>query len=347
VSVEFGGVIGPGATLGRVPIEAATWKLLEYTGLKPSASDPDLIVRIECITEAPPQTHNVQRWNAPIGSMELVVAYTRVRMSGSIELRPRGGEAVTATFDGTVNEPLYSAGSLSRDIDAPFGLAFRVVFLPRLMRLLTDHFGTRVLEASLKSDDEALRALAFRETSAAAISAGNFDPLVLALADPDEKISGRARTALIDAGSPALEPLLMRVGDSDPKLRVNILRTICDIGGEGAINAVVKALADPDPGVQAEAVTAVARLSYKSKVGALHTAVDPLIAMATDSSRSDRESAIRVLGMLRDRRAIEPLIRLLETDKGLREPAASALSALTGRPASTNPKVWRRYLAGR
>ncbi len=73
-------------------------------------------------------------------------------------------------------------------------------------------------------------------------------------------------------------------------------------------------------------------------------AVDAVIPLLQDRNEGVRWSAIRILGELRDDRAITPLIALLDQGKNVSD-AHRALCEITGQDCGETSKAWRLWVA--
>lgn len=350
--VDFGGVIGPATTLANPPVAATARRLLEHAGLREEAETPDLILRITFISSAPPRTQNVQVMNAPIGTMQLVLAYTEAIVSGSLEFHPRGGQPEIARFEGKYNDPYGFRPSPmgSHPEDAPFDQAFRLTFVPRLFHLLTGYYGQRVVTSALADEGAMIRGAAVRRLGEAAERGDTAatEALLEALSDPDEGVRSTATDTLVSLKEKAVMVIESRLEDPDPLIRVAAIDVLRQLPTKGAATgAFVAALDDPDARVRKKALDALTNTSFTTPVRLDDGAVASVIKILKgDPVRDVRMSAIGVLERTAGDRAIEPLIAVLESgDDGMADQAANALAALTGQHFGTKAKKWRAWLA--
>jgi len=166
------------------------------------------------------------------------------------------------------------------------------------------------------------------------------EPLILALQDEDSSVKIEAMTCLGRLKDPrAIEPLVKALDVS--KYRSNSFmfagQALAEIG-EPAIESVIAALKNGNPGLQMGAACAFRFLKNSRAVEALITALK-------DENPSVRRCAACALGSQKDPRAAEPLIRVLEEDKtdSVRTTAATALSKITGNNLGDNPEKWRNW----
>lgn len=135
----------------------------------------------------------------------------------------------------------------------------------------------------------------------------------------------------------AVRPLQQLIADTrqPPELRREAARLVGDLAEGSSIDALTRALSDPDEGLRVEAAAALARLASERGKGVLERAIyseDPdlriaaslalgllggreavpgLIEALSAPSLATREDAIRRLGELGDPRALEALLEIL------------------------------------
>lgn len=152
-----------------------------------------------------------------------------------------------------------------------------------------------------------------------------YDDMIADLASEDEAERQQAIDALVQAGEPAVEPVIaVFVGD------VQTLEAL-----KGA-NSVLEQIAGPavEPLVESLAYTgdksATALAWKKNTLAAIgEPAVDPLIVALTDDSAVVRIAAADTLGKIGDARAVEPLARALsDEDAVVRETTAEAMGTI-------------------
>lgn len=148
------------------------------------------------------------------------------------------------------------------------------------------------------------------------------EPLIKAFAIKQELVDSYAKMALIQIGPPAVEPALKLMDSQDAGLRAAGAEILGKLKEKRALGPLCKALGDKDTNV---AVYAVMGLT-----GMEEEAVAPVIGVLEKSADYwSRQRAAKVLGSIRDARAVEPLIRALGDKEGLvRESAAEALGQI-------------------
>src|SRR4051794_3675200 len=152
------------------------------------------------------------------------------------------------------------------------------------------------------------------------------------LASPDYRVRWKAVQGLGEAHDPrALEPLLGALKDRLPTIRIAALSGLGRLRDRRAIEAVVAMLDDPDSKVRTSAAAALkkfgkaahvpmleayrggkvqARYALLSALGRINSpAISELLIAALDDSRVEiRTEAARVLGVRKDRRAVDRLL---------------------------------------
>jgi HEAT repeat protein len=165
------------------------------------------------------------------------------------------------------------------------------------------------------------------------------------LEDYDVRAESWARDMIIKLGERAVAPLVAALdgrNSADRRLIVSILAEI----GRPAEDALIAALKHDD--IRTNAVRGLRQIGTSRAVGPLirvfrmrvnryelkqtlkaigEPAVQPLITALKDADPEMRRQAARTLGMMGDRRAVEPLIAILEDDR-IRGAAADALGCL-------------------
>ena len=170
-------------------------------------------------------------------------------------------------------------------------------------------------------------------------------PLIAALAD--ESLAGEAKDALVPIGEPAVEPLLSALEGATGRMRRDILWVLGMIRDRRATEPLIAALKDEDPDTRAVAILGLGCVRDERAVEPLiaamgedrfadsvaqalaeigEPAVEPLITVVESAEREllVRQKAAKALGLIKDARAVEPLIRALQ-DPILRHAAATAL----------------------
>ena len=113
--------------------------------------------------------------------------------------------------------------------------------------------------------------------------------------------------------------------DKDPNIRMNAAKALGEIKNPKAVEPLIVALKDENPGVREEAAKALVQIGVP--------AVNVLIDALKDGDADVRERATWALGAIKDSIAVKPLIALLK-DKNPRvqEQAVKALIEI-GKPA--------------
>jgi HEAT repeat protein len=231
-------------------------------------------------------------------------------------------------------------------------------YAPDVMRIL----------AALESDDPQMRASAARQLGMARPQ-GVWNKLLAALDDPDQLVSLAAAGALGRINDPAAIPGLliaidhpseqvrlgaaralgmMQVEAAAEPLRAMLLRgegpevsvagdALGHIGGPAATDALLTALADPQP-------TARWHVAMAALEGMGEPAVAPLLAMLNSENAGARNNAAQALGWIGSPTATEALVQTLKKDDDgtVRAQAAWALGEI-GDPAARRA-LERAYL---
>lgn len=179
--------------------------------------------------------------------------------------------------------------------------------------------------------------------------------LLAALDDPDTYVRSRAAVALAEVGEAALEDLIAAIHNGDERVRWGAAIALGKIGGDRAVEALIKTLPDPDDDVRLRAAAALADIGEPAVprlMDALGTDDDRLREGATAALsqigrpavpavvRALREAgdwriragAARVLGRIDDRQAVEALISGLDDAREeVHSAAREALLAASGR----------------
>jgi len=118
--------------------------------------------------------------------------------------------------------------------------------------------------------------------------------------------------------------LVSTLKDTESNVKKN--EVIYELAGQRsdvAFNALVKSLSDKNSGVRASAVNALSIMRDKR-------AVEPVIGMLGDQSYDVRYVACIALGKLNDKKAVQPVLNILKTDKNypVRMAAAKTLGLL-------------------
>ena len=184
------------------------------------------------------------------------------------------------------------------------------------------------------------------------------EPLIAALEDSDNNVCKAAEGALVKIGTPAVEPLIAKLGDR--RVRKSAIDVLVKIGTP-AVEPLSAALADRDSRVRESAASALDALNWKpvqDKDGVAYwianekwdkcievgkPAIDPLIALLKDSEWSVRKEAAGALGQIGARlgtdalggHGVKALIDALEDDvEWVRNAAGEALGKIDWQPGA-------------
>jgi len=173
-------------------------------------------------------------------------------------------------------------------------------------------------------------------------------PLIRLLVD-EWLVRVKAIAALVTIGEPAVKPLLKALENDHSLIRAGAVESLGEIGDSRAIEPLVKALADENLAVRSsaagvlessgwqpsnsveEAHYLLAKINWENLVALGKPAVAPLIKALEDEDRNVRYETARALGELKDKGAVEPLIKALTEDESrhTREEAARSLGKLS------------------
>jgi len=155
------------------------------------------------------------------------------------------------------------------------------------------------------------------------------EPLIKALKDKDEGVRQDAVKGLGKIGDKrAVEPLIKSLKDKDWNVRNSAAEALVKIG-DCAVELLIKALGDDEYDVRLSTIKALGDIGDKR-------AVEPLIKVLEDGGETrdiwinvDRQDAAEALGKIGDKRAVEPLIKALkDKDEGVSYCAEIALEEL-------------------
>lgn len=151
----------------------------------------------------------------------------------------------------------------------------------------------------------------------------------------DVNVKAASVKALVEAGEPAVGPLIKVLNSKDPEIRENAAITLGKIKDERAIDPLIKLLTDEEWEVESAATSALVEIG--------EPAVEPLVFILQDKSGDVflRMKVIAVLAGIKDERAIQPMIRVLKEEPELQadlgyhlglmdEPAVEPLIQLLG-----------------
>jgi Uri superfamily endonuclease len=201
--------------------------------------------------------------------------------------------------------------------------------------------------ASLPDDEWFMAAL---KAEPILMASEELEGLLRMLTSGDDESREAGALALGRFGAAAIGPLATMLAGGDADARWWAARALAEVGGEGTVPHLIRALTDPEPDVRACAALALgrigeasvslaARLSDESAfVAAIaadalsmigQPAADVLIEMLADRSPHARLLAVRTLGRIKAQSSIGPLFGMLEDPSYLvRYYAQEALEAL-------------------
>jgi HEAT repeat protein len=156
------------------------------------------------------------------------------------------------------------------------------------------------------------------------IGAPAVDELILAVGDENKWIRENASQLLGKINDPcAVEPLLIALGNKDGRIRNLAASVLGKIGDVRAVPSLLDALKDEDENVRRSTAFALGKCGDPR-------AVEPLIAGLKSESLWNRREAALLLGNLHNAAALEPLQALLEdTDESVRIAASEAIAKIT------------------
>lgn len=130
----------------------------------------------------------------------------------------------------------------------------------------------------------------------------------------------------VEIGPPALSPLINELKVKGERARWQAVEVLGKIGDARAVEPLIAVLNDRDQSVRWFAEKALGNIGSP--------VVEPLINVLVQGFQGGRSSyAARILGIIGDARAVEPLLSALkESDVGLRQEAAVALDKLGWQP---------------
>ncbi|HOO55192.1 MAG TPA: anti-sigma factor antagonist [bacterium] len=152
-------------------------------------------------------------------------------------------------------------------------------------------------------------------------------PLIDALDDSDTLVRWNAIKAISNFGSDALAQLLRELDSGDKFKRRNIVQALGEVGGEDAVDRLIKMLMfdETDSTVLVEIIRALHKLRPQR-------AVEPLITVLKMDDWEMKWRAINTLGYIGDPRAAEPLLEALnDNDPDIKWAASIAIENIKKR----------------
>jgi HEAT repeat protein len=150
-----------------------------------------------------------------------------------------------------------------------------------------------------------------------------------------------ASKALVQIGDSSIDPLIVALGDTRPRMRAWAAITLSDLAARGikavrAVPPLVKNLTDKDADVRTWSARALGAIGDTA-------AVAGLIPCLSDPDPQVRGSAAASLGNLGDTRAIPPLINMLRRNEPNSDFAVMALRQLAGQELGHDPEKWQQW----
>ena len=171
-------------------------------------------------------------------------------------------------------------------------------------------------------DGSTARVRDYASEALAKIGKPAFVQVVAALKSEKPSVGAAAALTLGRMGdSRAVKPLLAALGDKGDLRRVAAATALGKLADPVAVKPLMAAMAKADLNLRYAALHAIVKLGP--------AAVEPCLAMLSDTDGPGRGAAIDVLGELGDKRAVKPLMALLkDKDANVRSLAAAALIKL-------------------
>jgi HEAT repeat protein len=183
------------------------------------------------------------------------------------------------------------------------------------------------------------------------------EPLIRYLRDPDPSLRRMATVALTEIGDPRVEEhFVTLLSDPDPALRIFASVGLMEIGGRIAVKLLLASLNNPD--TQWLAVRILDRIGKRDLDGLILALKDErtrwyasqalieldgqILPQLEEGLKSDdaltRENISIVLGEIRDRRAVQPLLEALQDEEQFLMTSAASLIQI-GDPAAVEPLI--------
>lgn len=146
--------------------------------------------------------------------------------------------------------------------------------------------------------------------------------------------------AVRNLGEAAVDPLIDALGEGKADVRTRAAAALGKVSALRAIDALLAALNDHHKDVRLNAIGALAQYAAALSQAGDMRPVEPLISALRHDDAKIRLEAARALGKLRDPRAIEPLIGVLQgdADSSVRAAVAGILGEL-GDPRAIKPLI--------
>ena len=171
-------------------------------------------------------------------------------------------------------------------------------------------------------------------------------PLMIAIHDDDSYVRSNALIGigLVHDPDTPVDPILEALSDKDPAVRLAAAYCLGEIvppkSDGGALVPLMKVLrTEVEDSVKNHAVVSLGHLGN-------HMAVPTIISSTLFSENPDlRLNSVVALGKIKDRRAVIPLVKLLDDqNRSVRQIAEEALAAITGEDFGSNRKAWDRWV---
>ncbi|AKB50838.1 putative lyase [Methanosarcina barkeri str. Wiesmoor] len=147
--------------------------------------------------------------------------------------------------------------------------------------------------------------------ASAASDEQNIEALIENFNEQDVDVKADSVKALVEAGKPAVGPLIQALDSKDLEIRENAAITLGKIKDERAIDPLIKLLTDEEWEVESAATNALVEIG--------EPAAEPLIKILQDENEDVflQMKVIAVLAGIKDERAIQPMIQALKEEPEL------------------------------
>jgi HEAT repeat protein len=147
-------------------------------------------------------------------------------------------------------------------------------------------------------------------------------PLIASMKGYERATQDAAKNALVKIGDPAVEPLIAALENEDPGIRLWAVTALGEIKDSRSVEPLIVKLNDGDYYVRQQVPQALANLNDPR-------VVEPLIASLHDEWSGIRMVVADALGTVKDPRAVEPLISALkDEDPYVRRQVALAIGVI-------------------